>query len=214
MSSKIKRVYWDSCNWISLIDPDNEVDKKKVEALEYVYQQAKNKEIEILTSTFTLAEVYRLKCESSKKQLPEDKDKIFEDFIDQEFVIPVAVTREIGIYARRLLRRTGGLKRPQDAIHLASAAISNVDELHTFDGNHLLHLDQQIDRKDGHKLRICLPELPPAKPQGIFVFEKETPIAEVESVGDNKESESDEKAKEETKSIEGNGNQHSINAKV
>jgi predicted nucleic acid-binding protein len=208
LSNKIKRVYWDSCNWIGLINDD----EKNTEPLRYVYQQAKNKEIEILTSTFTLAEVYRLKCESGEKQLPEDKDKIFEEFIDQEFVVPVAVTREIGKYARRLLRRTDGLKRPQDAIHLASAAINNVDELHTFDGNHLLPLDQKIDRKDGKKLRICMPELPPADPQAVLVFEKETPATKGESVGDNKESENNEKAKEETKSIE--GNQCSTDVKV
>lgn len=164
MSSKVKRVYWDSCNWIGLINDE----EKKIASLRYVYEQAKNKEIEILTSTFTLSEVYRLKCEDGEKRLPEDKDKIFEELLDQEFVFHVTVTREIGIYARRLLRRIDGLKCPQDAIHLASAAINNVDELHTFDGNHLLPFDQKIDRKDGQKLRICAPPNPPVSQVGLF----------------------------------------------
>jgi predicted nucleic acid-binding protein len=85
-------------------------------------------------------------------------------------VIYVAITREIGIYARRLLRRIDGLKKPQDAIHLASAAVYNVDELHTFDTVHLIPLDKIIDRKDGKKLRICLPSNPPIGP--LFDEEK------------------------------------------
>ncbi|MGA3280128.1 MAG: PIN domain-containing protein [Smithella sp.] len=155
--TKIKRVYWDSCNWIELINEENE---DRLKPLRYFFELAQNKEVEILTSTFTLAEVFKLRCENAAKQLPEEKDKIFEDFLGQPFVILVQVTREIGTYARRLLRRLDGLKVPQDAIHLATAAIYNVDELHTFDTDHLISLDKKVERKDGQKLKICLPSIP------------------------------------------------------
>jgi len=52
-----------------------------------------------------------------------------------------------------------GLK-PQDAAHLATAAMANVAELHTFD-ERLLALDRQIDKLDGSKLRICKPDPAP-----------------------------------------------------
>jgi len=161
-------VYWDSCNWIGLINED----PNKIVNLRYVYDQAKKGEIEILTSTFALAEVFRLRCENAIKHLPEEKDQIFEDCLDQEFVLYVQVTRDIGRYARRLLRRTEGLKKPQDAIHLASAAMNNVDELHTFDGDHLLPLDGKIDRKDGTKLTICIPPIPSPIPSQGDLFEE------------------------------------------
>jgi len=159
--TKKKRVYWDSCSWIGLINEE----KDKIISLRYVYGLAEKNEIEILTSTFALAEVFKLKCENSTNQLSEEKDQILEDLFDQAFVIPVAVTRDIGIYARRLLRRIEGLKKPQDAIHLASAAFYNVDELHSFDEDHLIPLDNQIERRDYQKLKICFPPSPPVEPQ-------------------------------------------------
>jgi predicted nucleic acid-binding protein len=163
-----KKVYWDSCSWLGFINEDED----KIVGLRYVLDQAKNGAIDILTSTVTLAEVFRLKCERGVERLPEDKDKIFEDLLDQPYVVYVQVTRDVGIWARRLLRRTTGLKCPQDAIHLASAAINNADELHTFDGNHLLPFDNQIDRKDGKKLRICQPQLPPPPPPEDDLFSR------------------------------------------
>lgn len=195
-------MYWDSCNWIGLINED----ENRIAPLRYIYQQGQNNEIEILTSTFTLAEVFRLKCEDSEKQLPEEKDQIFEETLDQEFVVYVQLTRDIGKYARRLLRRTEGLKSPQDAIHLASAAWNNVDELHTFDGNHLLPLDGKIERRDGQKLKICMPQVPPEPPVQCEMEEVlKQPIEQPTKNDDSKkEPLNDEETGQEEKSAEGN----------
>lgn len=154
-----QRVYWDSCNWIGLINEE----KNKIEHLHHILDRAKKKEIEILTSAFTLAEVFKTSCEEAEKSLPEEKDRVFEEYLMQEFVVFVQVTWDIGIYARKLLRRIEGLKKPQDAIHLASAAYYNVDEVHTFDRNHMLPFNNMIDRRDGQKLKICIPPLPPGQ---------------------------------------------------
>lgn len=151
-----RRAYWDSCAWIGLICEEED----KIKACRHVIEQARRGELQILTSTFTLAEVYRLKCEESEKALPEEKDQIFEEFLSQEFIVYIQLTQDVGIYARRLLRRAEGLKKPQDAIHLASAAIYNADEFHTFDRDDLLRLDGKIDREDGEKLKICTPPIP------------------------------------------------------
>ena len=190
-------MYWDSCNWIGLINED----PGKIEPLRYIYQQGQNGEIEIFTSTFALAEVFRLKCEDSEKQLPEEKDQIFEETLDQDFVVYVQLTREIGRYARRLLRRTEGLRVPQDAIHLASAAWHNVDELQTFDGNHLLHLDGKVERRDGQKLKICTPQVPPA--QGEMEEILKQPLEQPTKSDDSKkDAASDEKSGQEEKTEE------------
>lgn len=148
-----KRVYWDSCNWIGLIMEE----ENKIGRLRYVIELAKRKELEILSSTFTLAEVFKLKCEDAEKELPEEKDQLFEDFMGQDFVVYAAVTEDIGKLGRRLLRKLDGLKKPQDAIHLATAAWHNVDEMHTFDREHLIPFDNRVTRRDGQKLKICFP---------------------------------------------------------
>jgi hypothetical protein len=58
----------------------------------------------------------------------------------------------------RVLMTSGfaGLK-PPDAIHVATAALSGVEEMHTFDGA-LLALNGEIDKSVGTKLKICKPD--------------------------------------------------------
>jgi hypothetical protein len=50
-----------------------------------------------------------------------------------------------------------GLK-PADATHLASAAMTNAEEMHTFDVR-LLSFDGNIVRADGTNLKICKPSM-------------------------------------------------------
>jgi hypothetical protein len=50
-----------------------------------------------------------------------------------------------------------GLK-PLDAVHLASASVANVEEMHTFD-KRLIDLNDVITKSDGTKLRICRPSM-------------------------------------------------------
>jgi hypothetical protein len=65
----------------------------------------------------------------------------------------------MGDRARRLmLGGYAGLK-PPDAVHLATACITSVDQFHTFD-DRLLALDGQIDKADGTRLVITKPAVP------------------------------------------------------
>jgi hypothetical protein len=73
----------------------------------------------------------------------------------------------VGTVARRLLRKFPQIKKPQDAIHVATAVLNNVDELHTFDGSDLLPLDGQIPMQNGQKLKICHPPRPPEVPHPL-----------------------------------------------
>ena len=157
-----KRVYWDSCAWLGLINSEED----KVEGCQYIMQEAIRKNVEILVSTVTLAEVFKTRCAEPYKMLAEEKDIAFEEFFDQDFIIKASVDEDIAKRARGLLRyyASQGLKKPMDAIHLATALKFNAAEMHTFDGSDLLCLDGKIQSDSGVILKICKPPLPPISP--------------------------------------------------
>jgi predicted nucleic acid-binding protein len=155
------RYYWDACAWISLIQQDAD----RFDSLSYVIELAKNGKAEIWTSNFTLAEVYKRPCDGQQKGLAVAEDVPFEDYITQDFVTRVQVDLDVGILARRLLRNHPVIVKPQDGIHVATALLNNVDELHTYDRENLLGLSGLIERPDGVKLKICPPPPRPAPPQ-------------------------------------------------
>jgi hypothetical protein len=128
---------------------------------------ARNGDVEIWTSTYTLAEVFKRKCDKVQTGLDEEKDIIFEDFLDQDFVVYAQVDADVGKIACRLLRRHPELKKPPDAIHLATAVIHNCDEFHTADEDNPLPLNGRIVRLDKANLLICKPPEPPPGHPGI-----------------------------------------------
>jgi len=176
MATLPKRVYWDACSWIALIQQEKiQKDGKLIEDRELlcraVIEMAKDNKLEILTSSFCLAEV--CKNRDVRDQVP---DKIAA-FFENDYILLVALDTFVGVRARALmLGGYAGLK-PPDACHLATAAISNVDEMHTFDGA-LLNLDGKIDKADGTKLKICKPEA--GAPLPLFGFLREEESKQVE----------------------------------
>lgn len=144
-----KKVYWDACAWLGLINGEAD----KAEDLEFVWRKAEHGEVEIWTSTFCLAEVYKVKCENGKTGLASEADAQIDNLFDQDFVHLVQVDLEVARKARELLRAEEKLKKPSDGIHLATAILWNVDQLHTYDSNDLLGLS--VKRADGEDLTIC-----------------------------------------------------------
>ena len=64
-------------------------------------------------------------------------------------------------------RRSDGVKDFQgagDAIHIASALVWNIHQVHTWDGSHMLPWHMMLDCRDGTKLSIVKPVVPPAGP--------------------------------------------------
>jgi predicted nucleic acid-binding protein len=163
------KYYWDACVWIALIQQE----AGRVDSLSYVIEEARNGKVEIWTSNFTLAEVYKRPCDGEVKGLAIADDAAFEDFLLQDFVVRVQVDLAVGTLARRLLRSHPMIAKPQDGIHLATALLNSIDELHTFDRANLLGLTGLIDRKDGEKLKICHP---PSRP--VPAQPKKTPMEE------------------------------------
>jgi len=166
LASPKPKYYWDACIWITLI-----ADRQSArgEACEYILEQAQAGDCEIWTSSFCLAEVVKRKCDGETVGLPDERDTYFEDLIEQEFIHKVSVDVDVGKVARRLLRRFPSIGKPQDAIHVATCLLNNVDQLHTYDRDDLLGLDGQLDRLDRQKLTICAPPDRPEDPEpGMF----------------------------------------------
>jgi predicted nucleic acid-binding protein len=157
-----KNVYWDSCVWLTLIK-----EELGYETCEYVIEEAKKGHIQIWTSSLTLAEVYKFKCDNVTKELEEAKDAAFEDYLLQDYVTEVQVDHDIGVKARRLCRQHAFLKKPTDGIHLASALRENLDEFHTTDREDLLRLNGVVKNDNGSSIKLCTPSIPPttAPPQ-------------------------------------------------
>lgn len=152
--SSIDKVYWDACAWLGLINQE----KTHHNSLARVYESARRREIEIWTSAFTYAEVYKKRCENGVDgPLDDAGDDLIHDIFSQDFIKRVNVDIIIGTNARKLLRANPTLKKPQDAIHVATALWYNLDILHTFDKCDLLPFDRKLDRRDGKKLIICVP---------------------------------------------------------
>jgi predicted nucleic acid-binding protein len=159
MANSPRRVYWDACSWIALIQREKiAVGGSDRDTLcRAVIAEAKKNKIEILTSTLSLVEV----CKNPKIRTS-DEDQIGAYF-ENDYILLMNVDRLVGEHARMLMIAGHTGLKPPDAIHVASAILGNVSEFHTFDGGGakkgLLDLDQTIDRLDGGKLRICTPDV-------------------------------------------------------
>ena len=148
-----RRLYWDSCDLLGLINPDD----AKHPDCRAVWEEAQRGDAILFTSFFAFAEVFKAKCEGLAKPLAEAQDKIIEALLRQRWGQPVVVDERIGTAARRLMRQHPECKKPSDAIHLATALALNVDEMHTYDRSDLLRLSEKLNRADGLPLKICTP---------------------------------------------------------
>lgn len=149
----IKRVYWDSCTFLALINSE----AGKHRESKAVWAKVVSGEYELITSFFSLTEVFKAKCEGTKKPLSEEGEDAIAKFFEGDRILGVPVDRRTSEFARKLMRRHPECKKPTDAIHLATATLMNVDEMHTFDGADLLSLNGKVAREDGEMLVICTP---------------------------------------------------------
>jgi predicted nucleic acid-binding protein len=176
MATSPRRIYWDACAWIALIQ-NEKIRASNGRLLEdrgglcrVVIEAAKAGAVEILTSTLSLAEVCKDPAIRSQ-----GADAV-SDFFENDYLLLVNVDRLAGERARRLM--TGGYSglKPPDAVHVATAAVSGVEEMHTFDDK-LLNLDGLIDKADGTKLKICKPD-PGGPPAPLLDAIKANPVTD------------------------------------
>lgn len=153
MSETVVRVYWDACAWLGLLNGE----AGRQQHLEHVWRKAELGEAEIWTSVFCIAEVYRVKCEDNWAALSPENDANIDALFEQDFVKTVQVDFDIARLAKRLLRTHEKLRKPSDAIHLATAVHWNLEQLHTYDGSDLLGL--VVKTANGAELNICKPHM-------------------------------------------------------
>jgi len=124
----------------------------------HVIDLAQRNQVEIATSGLSLAEV----CKSDG--VKQHDDDVLSDFFRNSYILVVPVDRYVGTLAREYMQAGYAGLKPPDAVHLATAVVAQVAELHTFDDK-LLKLDQKVKRLDGGLLKICKPPTPAA---GLF----------------------------------------------
>lgn len=154
--TQTKRIYWDSCVWIAYINKETkvplksgEIDNRYEKCLE-LFKQAKNSDLEIVTSAFTLAEVCRL------GESPEGYEERLHDFFDRTYILIVPLDNQTGFEAQRLMISGICRQKPADAVHIASALRAGAVEMHSFDED-ILKRDGNIVARDGTPLKICKP---------------------------------------------------------
>jgi len=174
--ANVKKVYWDSCAWLGLLNKESE----RIQELEFIWVKAERGEVEIWTSTVSQMEVFKLAEEKralelqgniAKKEILTDENlSLIENVFDQPFVKRIPLDVEISSRARRVYRETPGLNKVPDAAHLVSAMKWNIPVIHTYDGNDLLHLSGKLKTDDGTELIICVPN---ERPQPDLLSELE-----------------------------------------
>ena len=138
-----------------------------MDSAKWVIECAERGEVEIWTSTITLAEVFKIRGGEADPEA----DKRLDEFLSQWYILHVQVDRDVAMEARRLLRaKLPGLRRPADAIHVASAAWHNVEMFHTFDRDDLLPLNRRVSCQNGRPMTVQKPpnRPPPPSPPSLF----------------------------------------------
>ncbi|MFM9842534.1 MAG: type II toxin-antitoxin system VapC family toxin [Dongiaceae bacterium] len=151
-----KRVCWDACSWIALIQKEKiQKENGRVEnrygMCRSVIDLAVKGKIELATSAVSLAEVCR---HPGVAQASADAIK---NFFEQDYILIVPTDQIVGEKARELMMAGYSKLKPPDAIHLATAIETpGILELHSFD-ERLLEFDGKLQRFNGEMLRICKP---------------------------------------------------------
>jgi predicted nucleic acid-binding protein len=149
----IRKVYWDSCLWIALVQKE----AGRCEILQGIWRDAERGEVKIITSTWAIAECVRSPKDRKQKPFGEEQESLLDALFLNTFVTVRQVDFQVARLARRLVRTHKQCRKPIDGAQLATALLMNVDEMHTFEEEDLLHLDGKCTRQDGKPLKICKP---------------------------------------------------------
>jgi predicted nucleic acid-binding protein len=154
MANSPRRVYWDACTWIALIQREKIAigGSDRGTLCRAVIAEAKKNKVEILTSTLSLVEV----CKNPA--IRTTGADLIGAFFENDYILPMNLDWLVGGHARQLMTSGPAGLKPLDAVHVASAILGLASELHTFDDK-LLKLDGKIARLDGGQLRICTPDV-------------------------------------------------------
>lgn len=171
MPSEPRRIYWDSCLYISCIERT----PGRCVVLDAIIEAAKSHEIVLVASALVLAEVVKVREEFGAPGDPE-QSKLIAAFFENDFISLQSVDRKTAEDAREISRQFG--LKPPDAIHVATACRFKCECLQTYDGEDgssrkLLAFNGRIGTP---RLKIELPSVP-AKEVPLKLPFGETPTA-------------------------------------
>lgn len=158
--------YWDTCLFLAWINNETTRKPGEMDGVAGVLDRFRKREVSLITSVITLVEI-------SSAKLPAGIGGLVEDVMQRPNFTKLAVDIRVAKLARdlrnhyldRAAQYGGKTLTLPDAMHVATAIIYRVNELHTFDGKDqpkinslgLLPLSGDVA---GHALKICKPPLP------------------------------------------------------
>jgi predicted nucleic acid-binding protein len=149
----IKMVYWDANLFHAIFGRE----VGRVEICEHIMDAAMRGKVDIYTSTITFAEVVWVKSivdgKGKLNKLSPDHEPIIQKYFIRSCIKPITCDRQVSELARELMWKHATLK-PKDAIHVASAALLQVEVMHSYDDDDLVPLDGKIGAPP---LKICHP---------------------------------------------------------
>jgi len=126
--NKLEQHYCDSGVFISFFNKEPENYQKA----KNLFLAAQGNQIELFTSTHTMAEVFYIKDEYYEQPLTdEEKEKVIKDLFNNDWIILIGFDRETAEISRHLCRKFQ--LSPFDALHLSTAVRKQVDYFDTFD---------------------------------------------------------------------------------
>ena len=151
--------YWDTCLFIAWLK-DEQRKTGDLDGVREVIERSKRRDVRIMTSVITIAEVLASK-------LPAGMDTLFQGMMKR--VSKQGVDSKIAVlahdlrnyYSLRAAEFDGKTLSTPDALHLATAILYRADQFHTFDekgSRKSLGLLPLSGNVGGHALTICKPE--------------------------------------------------------
>lgn len=134
MPDEVRRLYWDSCVFLSYVDGNAD----RAPTLEAILEEARQGKVEIVTSTASVTEVAFGSVEMDRRALDPEIQALIEGFWVPDSPVRLAEVSVLVVEGARDLMRTAipaGTKvpKPMDAIHVATALRLKVNEFHTYD---------------------------------------------------------------------------------
>ncbi len=120
----LQRRYWDSCAFLGWLAQEAD----KVGDCEGVIRGAEAGNVQIVTSSWTLVEVIKIK---GQRPLPATVDSTIREFFKHEWIIVRQLDRVTAEDARELVWKYGF--SATDSVHVASAVRAHLNQMDTFD---------------------------------------------------------------------------------
>jgi predicted nucleic acid-binding protein len=141
MPDNAKSIYWDTSVFLCFLNP---LEEERRSICEDILRHAKVGDVELYTSTYTIAEVIRPK----RKDIPNSRRLTSEEVADIEGMFRWTWLKKIDV-EQRVAYRAVDLSRdyelsPADAVHAASAIVWGVDELQHWERGGFNHLSGLI----------------------------------------------------------------------